>query len=733
MQRRGKRPDPNAEAERAEELLWWRSQGGGATTYAEYTQARASVRDRKSAAQALTLRVNDAKRLIDACVLEIHALTQKRAQADAAAAAAAAAASAAAHRTPSRVGDVSPHGRSSLGRESSVHRERVRTSLQSETHGHSPASPSHVHVVDDASALNAAVPTANARISFSVPGITLTASLTSSGDGDAEAAAAVKLQASVRGHLTRKQLRATDGRLAEQVRDAEVASAQEPLAAVPALPVPPAPAAPDVETEAVIRLQASVRGHLVRKQIRAAAEDDPEAIARAVLDDVLARVAQGDDGTSEMVKQVLDDVLARVCTAQEEQETAAAVHIQARVRGHLARKATRAHNDDAGAPPAPAPVADVPALPAVLAASNTDDEEAAAAVKLQASVRGHLTRKQLRAHDAKQSVPEAVKDVAELKESDPPASASGPTPEPDTTADETAAATRLQASIRGHLTRKQLRAQDGKHADQEAPSAAATAAPAPLPTEFPAPVTSTAQDDEQAAAVRLQASVRGHLVRKQLHTQNARSASPAAAPPSPPAAVPPPVDDETASVIARLRELKSQYRSAFDDLNHVKGEIEYLSRVCDGLAHTLAQLFNDYWTRICSHSDVAVAKRAAAARTLRAAAVGPPASAPSTSRPGATSSASTVDEETISRAAYEGAVIRAQAAGMTSKRAGTIRLPSGGSDDAAFGASARTNARALPPIAGAMSPGGTNGAASRGRGTGGSVSLGSSTSSSFRA
>jgi len=180
---------------------------------------------------------------------------------------------------------------------------------------------------------------------------------------------------------------------------------------------------PEAEAAAV-RIQASARGHLTRKEAKA--------------------------------------------------KQAAAVKIQSSARGHMARKQVGAMRQ----PTVPEEAAEAVAAEAVEEATAPTDEMEAAAVRIQASARGHMARKQVGAMRQGEAPAEAVAE-AEAAEAEAEA-AEEATPAAEKSAEEMeAAAVRIQASARGHLTRKEAKA-------------------------------------KQAAAVKIQSSARGHMARKQV-------------------------------------------------------------------------------------------------------------------------------------------------------------------------------------------------------------------------
>ena len=230
---------------------------------------------------------------------------------------------------------------------------------------------------------------------------------------------------------------------------------------------------------AATKIQASFRGHQTRK-------------------DMEAKKA-GDAGEAEAVAPVAEE--EELPDLNDPEMGVAATKIQASFRGHQTRKDMEAKKTGAageGEAEAVAPVAEEEELPDL-----NDPEMGVAATKIQASFRGHQTRKDMEAKKAGAGEGDAVAPVAEEEEL------------PDLNDPELdSAATKIQASFRGHQTRKDMEAKKaGAAGEGEA------AAPAPVAEEEELPDLNDPELD--GAATKIQASFRGHQTRKEMDAKKA--------------------------------------------------------------------------------------------------------------------------------------------------------------------------------------------------------------------
>eukprot|EP00002_Diphylleia_rotans_P003007 TRINITY_DN119_c0_g1_i7.p1 TRINITY_DN119_c0_g1~~TRINITY_DN119_c0_g1_i7.p1 ORF type:complete len:663 (-),score=198.33 TRINITY_DN119_c0_g1_i7:311-2299(-) len=217
---------------------------------------------------------------------------------------------------------------------------------------------------------------------------------------------------------------------------------------------------------AAAKIQATYRGHAVRKDIKEQSPNGPQ---------------------DEPKKTSPVESKAEKPADANPSEDEAALKIQAAYRGHSVRKELK--NGSQGEKENPSKGA-TPTETSTAGPSLNEDE---AAAKIQAAYRGHSVRKELK--NGSQNGSENVsKGVTPTETSN-----AGPS------LDEDEAAAKIQAAYRGHSVRKELK--NGSQNGSENVSKGVT------PTE-----TSNAGPslDEDEAALKIQAAYRGHAVRKEL-------------------------------------------------------------------------------------------------------------------------------------------------------------------------------------------------------------------------
>ena len=270
----------------------------------------------------------------------------------------------------------------------------------------------------------------------------------------------VQMQASARGYLARKQL-----------ANARHTGATPPLPEIPE-------DITDADTAAIIALQASVKAHLKR----VAAAEDNEALGAAA--------------AAAMAGEELPDL--SLLTPEEQ---ASVVKMQASARGYLARKKVQAIRDGPK-------VVGSPEKPELDLSAFTAEEEAQI-VKIQAAARGHLSRNnKMKGGGSASAAAAAV--VEEVSAALPHLG--------EFSAEDEAQIVKIQAAARGHLTRKGKGAGGGGGGGGAKKKATFVEAPVDLAGFSP---------DDEAQVVKIQAATRGHLTRKKAKAVPA-AAAPAA-------------------------------------------------------------------------------------------------------------------------------------------------------------------------------------------------------------
>ncbi|CAG0921821.1 unnamed protein product, partial [Notodromas monacha] len=199
--------------------------------------------------------------------------------------------------------------------------------------------------------------------------------------------AAVKIQAGMRGYLTRKRLKG--GR----VKSAGDGKRRVSLGA---------------QDRAAAKIQAGVRGYMTRKRIRKEREvhSGGHHQKRAAAD-------AGSQHDSDPMNLLLNVDEASISNSSRDAEELAAAKIQAGVRGHLTRKRLkqqRQHQRKShGA---------VSSVDCIDGTTDDDFESRHAATKIQAQIRGYLTRKQLKALATEAESDQLAKDPSNNNEKD---------------------------------------------------------------------------------------------------------------------------------------------------------------------------------------------------------------------------------------------------------------------------------------------------------------------------
>eukprot|EP00002_Diphylleia_rotans_P003005 TRINITY_DN119_c0_g1_i5.p1 TRINITY_DN119_c0_g1~~TRINITY_DN119_c0_g1_i5.p1 ORF type:complete len:773 (-),score=224.70 TRINITY_DN119_c0_g1_i5:311-2629(-) len=266
--------------------------------------------------------------------------------------------------------------------------------------------------------------------------------------------AAAKIQATYRGHAVRKDIKeqSPNGPQDEPKKTSPVESKAEK----------PADANPS-EDEAALKIQAAYRGHSVRKELKNGSQGEKENPSK---------------GATPTETSTAGPSL---------NEDEAAAKIQAAYRGHSVRKELKngSQNGSENVSKGVTPTETSNAGPSL------DEDEAAA--KIQAAYRGHSVRKELK--NGSQNGSENVsKGVTPTETSN-----AGPS------LDEDEAALKIQAAYRGHAVRKELKSGgSGRGSDAVEQKAEEQV------------VDESNKPSEDEAALKIQAAYRGHAVRKEL-------------------------------------------------------------------------------------------------------------------------------------------------------------------------------------------------------------------------
>lgn len=329
-------------------------------------------------------------------------------------------------------------------------------------------------------------------------------------------AAAIRIQATYRGHRARK-------RSMEMAAAAPDSIAEGP--ATPAVATPDKEEGPTYNSEdpklnaAAVKIQSTYRGHRVRKARSSDTKTAAESNDNEVVPEAEPSTRAAPNG------EPLPDADPSVNTSEldtaDPELNSAAVKIQSTYRGHLVRKSRTSEASTPVATPKneasdPEPRSDTIEAPGVQEASydSVDPELSAAAVKIQSAYRGHRVRKS-RTTNAAPTEDESTN--ATLNTNENTTTGEVPTPEYDLTDPGlNSAAVKIQSTYRGHRVRKSRTATTAP--TEEGADANSSAAEAALPTdaggEEPASAFDTADPELNAAAVKIQATFRGHRARK---------------------------------------------------------------------------------------------------------------------------------------------------------------------------------------------------------------------------
>ncbi|KAK1172053.1 myosin-IIIa-like [Acipenser oxyrinchus oxyrinchus] len=345
--------------------------------------------------------------------------------------------------------------------------------------------------------------------------------------------AATKIQACYRGHKDRKSLKRKREAIMKEKEAEETKSIQEQPSVEKAQEGEDGSINGDTEsggqqqddeddTKAAIVLQSNYRGYRQRKRMKERRQN-----ADVVCTDLPPPVAMEEaeqNETQELESNTVDT---------EGEEARAATVIQSNFRGHQERRRL----EEEGKIPVRAKkatnVEQKQQTPRGSVKSNAEsmqqqakktegDEEAKAAVVIQSNFRGHKERRRLqqegkipnkRKEEVKgESVEEAPTVTEEFPE--PPSDEAG--------ADEEKAATVIQSNFRGHRDRKRLKEERDLHGRKEA---VGQVNPEPEPPKEPSIPETENPDDQQeqeAAAVKIQSNFRGYKDRKNLKEASER-------------------------------------------------------------------------------------------------------------------------------------------------------------------------------------------------------------------
>ncbi|XP_046543962.1 abnormal spindle-like microcephaly-associated protein homolog isoform X8 [Haliotis rubra] len=240
---------------------------------------------------------------------------------------------------------------------------------------------------------------------------------------------------------------------------------------------------PDVE-KAAIKIQAGFKGFKARKEVQEVKPKDSEQPQEKTEEDEIADI------------DLEDPDLA-----------SAATKIQASFRGHKARKdvtekkAERDHDRKSEAEFVDDEIVDI---------DLNDPDVNRAAVKIQAGFKGHLVRKNMQNYKTEESP--APPPAEEKQEEEIDIDLNDPEVEK--------AATKIQASFKGHKARKEVQALKG---EEEAPPAAAEAKPEEEEIDI-----DLEDPQTEKAAVMIQAQFRGFKTRKDMTNTNSETTTEAA-------------------------------------------------------------------------------------------------------------------------------------------------------------------------------------------------------------
>ncbi|XP_046543961.1 triadin-like isoform X7 [Haliotis rubra] len=250
---------------------------------------------------------------------------------------------------------------------------------------------------------------------------------------------------------------------------------------------------PDVE-KAAIKIQAGFKGFKARKEVQEVKPKDSEQPQEKTEEDEIADI------------DLEDPDLA-----------SAATKIQASFRGHKARKDVTEkkqveEKDQEPETVAPEAEAEAEAIQDedVVDIDLDDPEVGKAAVKIQAGFRGHMSRKAKQTQKTEESP--APPPAEEKQEEEIDIDLNDPEVEK--------AATKIQASFKGHKARKEVQALKG---EEEAPPAAAEAKPEEEEIDI-----DLEDPQTEKAAVMIQAQFRGFKTRKDMTNTNSETTTEAA-------------------------------------------------------------------------------------------------------------------------------------------------------------------------------------------------------------
>ncbi|XP_046353038.1 abnormal spindle-like microcephaly-associated protein homolog isoform X3 [Haliotis rufescens] len=310
-------------------------------------------------------------------------------------------------------------------------------------------------------------------------------------DPDVEKAA-IKIQAGFKGFKARKEVQEVKSKDSEQPQEK---TEEDEIADIDLKD-------PELASAAT-KIQASFRGHKARKDVteKKAHRDQDRETEAGYVDDEIVDVDLNDPDVSK-----------------------AAVKIQAGFRGHLARKNMQNYKVEEKDPEPQTVVPEVEAETVVpeAGAEAVEDEDVVdidledpevgkAALKIQAGFRGHMSRKTMQTQQTEDAP--APPPAEETQEEEIDIDLNDPEVEK--------AATKIQASFKGHKARKEVKALKGSEEDAPPAAAETKAEEEEIDIDLEDPQT-------EKAAIMIQAQFRGFKTRKDIDTSKSETSTEAA-------------------------------------------------------------------------------------------------------------------------------------------------------------------------------------------------------------
>ncbi|XP_048254403.1 abnormal spindle-like microcephaly-associated protein homolog isoform X2 [Haliotis rufescens] len=308
------------------------------------------------------------------------------------------------------------------------------------------------------------------------------------------ASAATKIQASFRGHKARKDVTEKKAHR-DQDRETEAGYVDDEIVDVDLND-------PDV-SKAAVKIQAGFRGHLARKNMQ--------------------NYKVEDEAAPETANKPVDEEIVDIDLADPE-VSKAALMIQAGFRGRMFRKNKKPEKVEEKDPEPQTVVPEVEAETVVpeAGAEAVEDEDVVdidledpevgkAALKIQAGFRGHMSRKTMQTQQTEDAP--APPPAEETQEEEIDIDLNDPEVEK--------AATKIQASFKGHKARKEVKALKGSEEDAPPAAAETKAEEEEIDIDLEDPQT-------EKAAIMIQAQFRGFKTRKDIDTSKSETSTEAA-------------------------------------------------------------------------------------------------------------------------------------------------------------------------------------------------------------